>query len=100
MKFTFTKKSFEKMQKLSEDIKNILGHRSYAETTYASMVVEYSTEFQAMLRPYPPQEIYEFEMKAFQCKTCKKPIWVIAASTTVYEMCDECRTKQLSKAKK
>lgn len=88
------------MQKLSEDIKNLLGNQSHAETTYATMVVEYSDEFKAMLRPYPPQENYEFEFKAFICKSCKKPIWVIAAPTTVYEKCDECRAKQQAKAKK
>ena len=101
MKHTFTPKSFAKMANLTEEVRKLLGQNSHAETTYASVVIEYSPEFQAMLRPFPPQEVYDFELKQFRCSACNKPVLVIAAATTVYDKCDECRAKQSpAKAKK
>lgn len=86
------------MANLTEEMKKLLGIRSYAETSYASVVVEYCPEFIAMLKPYPPKEILEFELKQFKCKTCKTPILMIAAECTVYDNCEECKVKKSAKA--
>ncbi len=94
MDHTFSKKSFAKMANLSDEMKKLLGDNCHAETTYATVVIDYSPEFAAMLRPYPPAEVYDFSLKQFRCKTCNKPMLVIAAATTEVGSCAACVEKK------
>lgn len=98
MKHTFSKKSFERTQFLTEEMRKLLGTNCHAETSYATVVIDYSPTFMAMLRPFPPKEVYDYELRQFRCRTCKTLILMIAEESFTYDDCHDCKNKKAAKA--
>ena len=88
------------MANLSNEVKKLLGENCHAETSYATLVVEYSPEFAAMLRPFPTQKIYDFALKHYKCVGCQKIFLVIAPVNKECPKCEECIAKEKKNEKK
>ncbi len=99
MKVTFTEKEFSELRKFQNAFNKKLGETAYVGTDYATLVVEYSSELKAMLRPFPRNQFFEFEVRCLSCEDCKgnKP-FLCAREETTY-LCSECLSKRTSKNK-
>ena len=94
MKVTFTESEFKDLRKFQNAFNKKLGSESYVGTDHACMVVEYSPELKAMLRPYPQSFTYEFDLRALSCEDCKKGQPFLCAKDETTFVCGDCQQKR------
>ena len=68
----FTEKDFAVLRNFQKRVEKELGESTYVGTDNAVVVVNYSAELKAMIRPVPPQKHFEFALKILACRDCKK----------------------------
>lgn len=61
---TFEDKDFENMRALDKAVKKQLGNNCYVGTNSLCMFFDYPKEMVAMLRPYPENKQYEFDLES------------------------------------
>ena len=99
MKVTFTEKDFSELRKFQNAFNKKLGETAYVGTDYATLVVEYSSELKAMLRPFPSSQHFEFEVRCLTCVDCKNnQPFLCAVEETTY-LCSDCVGKRQKKGK-
>lgn len=100
MKVTFTSNEFKDLRKFQNAFNKKLGSESYVGTDHACMVVEYSPQLKAMLRPYPQELVYDYELRVLTCEDCKQgqPFLCVKDETTY--VCWGCLTKRELKKKR
>jgi len=103
MKVTFTENDFKDMRKFQNAFNKKLGTEAYVGTDHACLLVEYSAELKAMLRPYSPNKNLEYDLRCLTCEDCKKNqpflcnIDKLFTETTY--VCGDCLTKRQLKKK-
>ena len=99
MKVTFTESEFKDLRKFQNAFNKKLGSEAYVGTDYACLLVEYSPELKAMLRPYPPGQNFDYELRCLVCEDCKKSQPYLCAKDETTFVCDDCKTKRQLKKK-
>ena len=99
MKVSFTDKEFSELRKFQNAFNKKLGSEAYVGTDHACLLVEYSPELKAMLRPYPPAQHFDYELRCLVCEDCKKnqPFLCVKDETTF--VCGDCLSKRALKKK-
>lgn len=91
---TFTQKDFDEWKRFSRRMEQEFGSNTYTGTDHAVMVVNYSPEFKAMVRPYPQDKHYEFDLKLLSCRNCKKKSLWLCLPDQLDCCCDDCKQKE------
>lgn len=95
---TFTEKDFAAWKNFPRRMEREFGETTYTGTDNATMLVNYSPELKSMLRPYPPAQHFEFDLKLLSCKGCKKKaLWLCLPAQLDYQ-CDDC-SKEKNKSR-
>ena len=94
MKVTFTESEFKELRKFQNAFNKKLGSEAYVGTDYATLLVEYSPELKAMLRPYPASQNFEFELRCLTCEVCKKNQPFLCAKDETTYVCSDCVGKR------
>ena len=91
----FTEKDFDKLRNFQKRMEQEFGESAYVGTDHATVVVEYSPELKAMIRPLPPEKHFAFELKVLGCRDCKvsKQAFLCLPDQVSY-VCDKCLTKR------
>ena len=97
MKVIFTETEFKDLRKFQNAFNKKLGSESYVGTDHACVVVEYSAELKAMLRPFPPSLIYEYDLRSLVCEDCKKGQPFLCCKDEAIFVCNDCLTKRRKK---
>jgi len=98
MKVSFTEAEFKDLRKFQNAFNKKLGMEAYVGTNHACVMVEYSPELTAMLRPYPPSLHYEYDLRCLVCEDCKKNQPFLCVKDELTYVCDDCKGKRLLKA--
>jgi hypothetical protein len=99
MKLVFTEKEFDVLRKFQDKLAKEFDSTAYVGTDYAMVMLDYSPELKAMLRPLPNVKHYEFVVKQLGCHDCKKKRVFICLESQIEFLCDECAYKRQLKAK-
>jgi hypothetical protein len=67
----FTKKDFDALRNFQKRMEKEFGSTAYVGTDYATVLVEYSAELKAMIRPMPSVQHLNFVLKFLTCRNCK-----------------------------
>ena len=97
MKVSFTQKEFDELRKFQTAFNKKFGETAYVGTDSACVLLEYSTELKAMLRPFPPANHYDFEVRCLMCEDCKKNQPFICAKEENTFVCNDCKGKRSRK---
>ena len=97
MTLTFTPKEFEKLRPFQDKLAKEFGDTVYVGTNSACVLVEYSPQLVAMLRPFPPANQYEYELSQLTCEVCKKKAMFLSVPGETTYVCNDCLTKRKSK---
>jgi hypothetical protein len=99
MKVIFTENEFKDLRKFQNAFNKKLGEIAYVGTDHACLLVEYSPELKAMLRPFPPDRHFEYDLRVLTCEDCKKnqPFLCVKDETTF--VCGDCLSKRQKKGK-
>lgn len=89
----FTEKEFEVLRKFQNKMNAVFGESAYVGTDYATVLLEYSPKFKSMIRPYPQEKFYDFEVKILSCKKCNKTSLFLATPEENSYVCDNCMSK-------
>jgi hypothetical protein len=105
MNIQFQPKDFKTFRSFQEAMAKVFGDTAYIGTNHAVVVVEYSKELAAMLRPFPPSEEYEFVINQVKCgcglrlellkpgtvnthcRACNKPVRILADADNLCARC-------------
>jgi len=90
----FTAKDFDTFRNFSKRLEKEYGANTYVGTDTATLFVEYSPELKAMLRPQPPAQHLEFDLKLLSCLDCKKNQLFLCLPAQESYLCDECSSKR------
>jgi hypothetical protein len=103
MKVTFTENEFKDLRKFQNAFNKKLGSEAYVGTDTACLLVEYSPELKAMLRPFPPAQHLDYDLRCLVCEDCKKSqpylCAVDKAFTETTYVCGDCISKRQKKGK-
>jgi len=94
MKVTFTENEFKDLRKFQNAFNKKLGSDAYVGTDHACLLVDYSIELKAMLRPFPPAQYFEFEVRCLVCEGCKKNQPFLCAKNETTFVCSDCVGKR------
>lgn len=100
MKVTFTDKDWDKLRNFQNTVNQKMGLQSYVGADYVCMMVEYSPELKAMLRPFPQEKHYTFELRALKCEDCPQEQPFLCAKDETTFLCSECYNKRQAKKAK
>jgi hypothetical protein len=89
----FTEKEFSALRNFQRRMEREFGENSYVGTDYANVLLEYSPELKAMLRPLPPEQHFEFAIKHLHCKCGKGQMFLCLPEQEMFA-CDECFSKR------
>jgi len=89
----FTEKDFEVFRKFQVKMNTFFGESAYVGTDSAVVLLEYSPVFKSMLRPYPQNVQYDFEVKLLACKGCKKTAMFVSTPEENEYVCNNCVAK-------
>ena len=95
----FTEANFKELRKFQNRMNVVFGETAYVGTDYATVVLDYSPKLKAMLRPYPSEVKYDYEVKMLYCDDCKKSALFLATSEENSYLCPDCVVKRLKKRK-
>ena len=94
MNLTFTQKEFGKLRSFQDRMAKEFGDTAYVGTNNATVLVEYSPQLVAMLRPFPPTEQFDYELSQLSCQDCgRKQLFLSVPGETTY-VCDNCVGKR------
>lgn len=99
MQVTFKPKSFNNFRGVEDVLKGRFGDTAYVGTNNMVVLVEYSPKLVAMLRPFPPQETYEYDVRMLKCEDCSLERPFVAAKDEFTFVCDKCLTARSKKKK-
>ncbi len=68
----------------------VFGETAYVGTDYATVVLEYSPLLKSMLRPFPTDKKYEYQIKLLPCKDCKKTALYLCLVDEENYVCMDC----------
>lgn len=88
------------LRKFQNALAKEFGETSYVGTGHATVVLEYSPELIAMLRPFPATEHLEFVVRQLACSDCKKKQMFICLDSQTEFLCDDCAVKRKKKGQK
>ena len=91
---TFNERDFSTLRKFQDRMAKEFGETAYVGTNSATVLVEYSPELKAMIRPLPPDQHFEFALKLLSCLDCKKKQLFLCLTTQESYLCDECSYKR------
>jgi hypothetical protein len=91
---TFTEKDFEKLRNFQKRVNREFGENAYVGADSATIVVNYSAELKAMLRPFPLQKHFEFYLRILDCRDCKKTEVFLCLDEQDAYVCDDCLVKR------
>lgn len=95
----FSEKEFSNLRNFQRRLEREFGENTtYVGTDYANVLVEYSTELKAMLRPLPPEQNFEFDLKHLKCKCGKSQLFLCLPKQETFT-CVECKSKSLQSKK-
>ena len=100
MKLTFTEKEFDKLRSFQDRMAKEFGETAYVGTNHATVLVEYSTELAAMLRPHVENKKYEYELSQLSCKDCKRKQMYLCLPGETEFLCSDCAYKRKLKGVK
>jgi len=98
MTLTFTPKEFEKFRTFQLRLAKEFGDTAYVGTNNACVLVEYSPQLTAMLRPFPPTNQFEYELSQLSCEVCKKKALFLSVPGETTYVCNDCVSKRKSKS--
>ena len=90
----FTERDFSTFRNFQNRLAKQFGESVYVGTDYANVLVEYSPELKAMIRPLPPATHFEFALKHLFCKDCKNGQMLLCLPTQEDYVCDACALKR------
>lgn len=93
MKVAFTEKDFGQLRNFQNKMNKIFGDTAYVGTDYATVLLDYSPTLKLMLKPFPQDKKYEFEVKFLICKKCKRTNLFVCLSEETEYICDDCLSK-------
>jgi hypothetical protein len=97
---TFTEKEFEVLRKFQNKMNAVFGETAYVGTNYAMVMLDYSPKLVAMLRPYPTEKHFTFEVKLLPCKDCTKTALYLCLTSEESYFCDACLKKRMEEEAK
>jgi hypothetical protein len=97
MKLTFTQKEFEKLRSFQDRMAREFGDTVYVGTNNVCILVEYSPQLTAMLRPFSPTNQFEYELSQLTCEGCKKKAMFLSIPGETTYVCNDCISKRKSK---
>lgn len=100
MKINFSEKDFLKLRNFQDTFNRNFGEQTYVGTDSACVFVEYSKELKAMLRPFPLEQHFTFELRALKCEDCPKYQCFLCAKDESNFLCTECGKKREEKKKR
>lgn len=93
----FSEKDFETLRNFCKRVEKEFGVNTYVGTDNATLFVEFSPELKAMIRPLPPAQNFDFELKLLSCLDCKKNQLFLCLPAQESFLCDDCATKRKQK---
>lgn len=90
---TFTQKEFDDWKTFARRMEREFGEQTYVQPSSACMLVNFSDELCAMIRPLPQEKHFEFDLKLLSCKQCKKKALYLCLPTQLDYQCDDCKGK-------
>jgi len=100
MKLKFEQKEFDVLRKFQNRMNAEFGETAYVGTDHATVLLDYSPELKAMLRPMPASQNFEFVIRQLKCSDCPaKQMFVCLDSQTEF-LCSPCADKRIKKNKK
>ena len=90
----FTVKELDEIRKFQNRLTKEFGEATYVGTDYATVMLEYSPELKAMIRPMPNEKHYDFDLKHLSCRDCKKKALFLCLPAQKDFVCDDCLTKR------
>jgi len=100
MEVTFKPNSFDRFRGVEDVLKGVFGQHTYVGTNSMCVHVEYSPKLVAMIRPFPPQQVFNFELKILKCEDCMAQLPFLAAEDENSFVCEPCVRKRDEKKKK
>jgi len=97
MQVTFKPKSFDKFRGVEDVLKGRFGDTTYVGTNIMVVLVQYSPKLVAMLRPFPSEQVYEYEVRMLTCEDCPLELPFVAAKDEMTFVCDKCLDKRKKK---
>ena len=97
MKMTFTQKEFDKLRSFQDRMAKEFGDTVYVGTNNATVLVEYSPQLTAMLRPFPPTNQFEYELSQLVCEGCKRNAMFLCVPGETTFVCVDCVSKRKAK---
>jgi hypothetical protein len=94
MNFTFTQKEFGKFRSFQDRMAKEFGDTVYVGTNNATVLVEYSPQLVAMLRPFPPTQQFDYELSQLSCQDCKRKQLFLSVPGENSFVCDDCVGKR------
>lgn len=94
MKVKFNQKEFDKLRSFQDRMAKEFGDTAYVGTDSATVLVEYSPQLRAMIRPFPPENHFEFELLQLQCEDCKKNRMYLSLPGETTFVCEDCLGKR------
>ena len=90
----FTEKDFDKFRNFQKRAEREFGENAYVGTDNVCVVVEYSPELKAMLRPVPSAKHYEFSLDILSCRDCKTKRVFLCLPEQIEYLCENCLGKR------
>jgi hypothetical protein len=90
MQVTFKPKSFDRFRGVEDVLKGRFGDTTYVGTNNMTVLVEYSPKLVSMLRPFPPEQVFDYELKMLTCKDCSVERPFVASKDETSFVCDLC----------
>lgn len=99
MNVTFKPKDFDagNFRGVENTLKGKFGETTYVGANNMVVLVEYSPKLVAMIRPFPPQQEFEYQLKMLKCEDCSVDRPHLAASDENTFVCDKCVDKRRKK---
>lgn len=94
----FTEKDFAEWKNFPRKMEREFGEHTYTGTDSATMLVTYSPELAAMIRPFPKEKHFEFDLKLLSCKQCKTKALFLCLPAQLDYHCDDCKKKEKAKS--
>lgn len=94
---TFTEKDFATFRNFQNRLAKQFGEHACVGTDNVNVLVEYSPELKAMIRPLPPTTHFEFALKHLFCKDCKNGQVFLCLPDQEEYVCDVCSARRKAK---
>jgi hypothetical protein len=93
----FTEKEFATFRNFQNRLAKEFGETAYVGADNAIVLIDFSPELKAMLRPQPSNVRFDFSLKQLFCRDCKKGQLYLCLPTQEDCVCDDCFEKRRKK---